>query len=347
MAKIIAIYIDHFEGEALPASWEAFGAAQQLNQEFEGEITAVVVGHKIRQVAEQALAYGASRVLLVENEGLSHFRPEPYATVLAHVLRESKAEIFLSPNTGRTRELAAMVAVDLETGLSPDVTQLALEDGVVSATRPIYAGKLFAKVSCAQCTPQMFTLRSRAFPMPDPSSSADGEIEVLEVAFDEPATNVLGYKDSESGVSLSDAAIVVSGGRGVSNNPKLVAPQDLTDEKEKEIWRAQQGFKLIQDLAQVLGAAVGASRAAVDAGYVPYAFQVGQTGKVVSPDLYIACGISGAIQHLAGMRTAKTIVAINKDGNAPIFKLARFGVVADLYEILPALTEALRSKLVK
>jgi electron transfer flavoprotein alpha subunit len=347
MAKIIIVYIDHFDGEALPASWEAFGVAQHLNQKFEGEIAAVVIGQNIRQVAEQALAYGARRVFLVENEGLSDFRPEPYATVLTHVLRESNAEIFLSPNTDRTRELAAMVAVDLETGLAPDVTQLELEDGVVSATRPIYAGKLFAKVVCADCTPQMFTLRSRAFPKPEPNPAPDGELEVMEVAFDEPVTNVIGYKESEGGVSLSDAAVVVSGGRGVSNNPKLVAPQEITDEKEKEIWRAQQGFKLIQDLAQVLGAAVGASRAAVDAGYVPYANQVGQTGKVVSPDLYIACGISGAIQHLAGMRTAKTIVAINKDANAPIFKLARFGVVGDLYAILPAFTDALRSKLGK
>ena len=239
------------------------------------------------------------------------------------------------------------MAVDLETGLSPDVIQLVLEDGVVSATRPIYAGKLFVKVRCADCTPQMFTLRGRAFPKQEPAPDAEGKIELVEVAFPEPVTHVIGYKESESGVSLSDAAVVVSGGRGVSNNPKLIAPQDITDEKEKEIWRAQQGFKLIQDLARVLDAAVGASRAAVDAGYVPYAHQVGQTGKVVSPDLYIACGISGAIQHLAGMRTAKTIVAINKDVNAPIFKLARFGVVGDLFEILPELTEVLRSKLGK
>jgi len=157
---------------------------------------------------------------------------------------------------------------------------------------------------------------------------------------------VTGYTEAGSGVSLTDANVIVSGGRGVSNNPKLAPPAGM-DEKQAEVWRAQQGFKLVGELASTLGAAMGASRAAVDAGYIPYAHQVGQTGKVVSPDLYIACGISGAIQHLAGMRTSKVIVAINKDADAPIFKLARFGVVGDLYEILPALTEAFRLKLGK
>ncbi len=156
---------------------------------------------------------------------------------------------------------------------------------------------------------------------------------------------MIGYKESEAGVSLTDAGAIVSGGRGVASYNASEPPPEVADEKEQEIWRAQQGFKLIAGLAGVLGAAVGASRAAVDAGYIPYSHQVGQTGKVVSPDLYIACGISGAIQHLAGMRTAKTIVAINKDPEAPIFKLARFGIVGDMHAIVPALTEALRSRL--
>jgi electron transfer flavoprotein alpha subunit len=159
-------------------------------------------------------------------------------------------------------------------------------------------------------------------------------------------TKVESYSTAEVGVSLTDANVIVSGGRGVSNNPNLTPPAGL-DEKQAEIWRAQQGFKLIGDLAQVLHAAVGASRAAVDAGYVPYSHQVGQTGKVVSPNLYVACGISGAIQHQAGMRSSKVIVAINRDPEAPIFKLARFGVVGDLYTIVPALTEALRKRLGK
>jgi electron transfer flavoprotein alpha subunit len=164
------------------------------------------------------------------------------------------------------------------------------------------------------------------------------------VAEDAIATKVVEYAESGGGVSLADAVTIVSGGRGVSNNPAL-EPPDGMDEKELEVWRAQQGFKIIGDLAKVLGAAVGASRAAVDAGYIPYEHQVGQTGKVVSPDLYIACGISGAIQHQAGMRTSKVIVAINKDPEAPIFKMARFGVVGDLYDIVPPLTEVLRQRL--
>jgi electron transfer flavoprotein alpha subunit len=147
-------------------------------------------------------------------------------------------------------------------------------------------------------------------------------------------------------VSLTDANVIVSGGRGVANNPALTPPAGM-DDKQAEIWRAQQGFKLVGDLAGVLGGAVGASRAAVDAGYIPYAHQVGQTGKIVSPDLYIACGISGAIQHQAGMRSSKVIVAINKDADAPIFKMARYGVVGDLYAILPLLTEAFRKRLGK
>jgi electron transfer flavoprotein alpha subunit len=157
---------------------------------------------------------------------------------------------------------------------------------------------------------------------------------------------VEGYTSGEGGVSLADANVIVSGGRGVSNNPALTPPAGL-DEKQAEIWRAQQGFALVNELAAVLKAATGASRAAVDGGYIAYAHQVGQTGKIVSPDIYIAVGISGAIQHLAGMRTSKVIVAINKDPEAPIFKLARYGVVGDLFQVVPALTAAFRKKLGK
>jgi electron transfer flavoprotein alpha subunit len=280
---------------------------------------------------------------VVEDPGLKEYRAEPYADVLSKVCTD--ADVVLFPTSGRTRELAAMVAVDLETGLAPDVISLEMADGSVLATRPIYAGKLLSKVTCKDCRPQIFTLRTRAFPMPEADSSQKGEVTSLAAEFNPSPVEVLGYKEAAGGVSLTDAAVVVSGGRGVSNNPSLDPPAEITDEKEQEIWRAQQGFKLIQELAEVLGAAVGASRAAVDAGYVPYVQPVGQTGKVVSPDLYVACGISGAIQHLAGMRTAKTIVAINKDPDAPIFKLARFGVVDDLFEVVPALTEALKEKI--
>lgn len=343
MTNKLFVYIDHFGGQPLPASWEAIGAARLLSPSFEGIVTAIVLGEEVQSIAEEALAYGADHVLVADDPALKDFRPEPYASVLASVLGE--AEVFLAPNNTRTRELTAMVAVDLETGIAPDVTGFEIEGSTITATRPIYAGKILAKVVCAEKRPQILTLRSRAFPKPEADSSRTGEIEAITIGAIAPATDVQGYKEAEVGVSLTDAAVIVSGGRGVSNNPGLEPPSGITDEKEKEVWRAQQGFALVQELAKVLGAAVGASRAAVDAGYIPYAHQVGQTGKVVSPDLYIACGISGAIQHLAGMRTAKTIVALNKDAEAPIYKLARFGVVGDLFEILPPLTQTLKSRL--
>jgi electron transfer flavoprotein alpha subunit len=237
-----------------------------------------------------------------------------------------------------------MVGVDLNTGVIPDVVEMDVTDGAVMAIRPIYAGKLLSKVTIPETRPQILTLRSRVFPKPEPEAGRSGDIESVDVEMEDPVTQVKGYGETEAGVSLSDAAVIVSGGRGTANNPDLEPPADITDEKEQEIWRAQQGFKLVGELAGALGGAVGASRAAVDAGYIPYAHQVGQTGKVVSPDLYIAAGISGAIQHLAGMRTAKTIVAINKDPDAPIFKLARFGVVGDLFDVLPPLIEELKNQ---
>lgn len=347
MSKNIWVVIDQFKGEALPVSWEAIGAARGLAEQLEGIVTAFVLGHQVENIAQEAFHYGADEVLLVDDMSLEDYRPEPYTTPLTRQAKESKPELILFPTTTRGREIAAMCAVDLDTGVLPDVTALELQDGRILATRPIYAGKLFCKVVC-ETNPQIITLRSRAFAKLEPDTSRSGSITTLEPAFseDEIATKVVGYAESEGGVSLTDAAVIVSGGRGVANNPTLTPPSGM-DEKEAEIWRAHQGFELVRELAVVLGGAVGASRAAVDAGYTPYVHQVGQTGKVVSPDLYIAAGISGAIQHQAGMRTSKVIVAINKDADAPIFKLARFGVVGDLYKILPPLTDALRKKLGK
>lgn len=345
MANKIISYIDHFDGQAAPASWEALGTARMIADELGEPVSAVVLGHEVEDLAKEAISYGAHEVLMTDDPALKDFRPEVYADALSDLAKESS--ILLFPTSGRTRELAGMVAVDLETGVIPDVVEIELEDGSVLATRPIYAGKLLSKVICSERRPQILTLRSRSFPLPEAEPGLEGEISAVSPELPDAPTQVLGYSESEGGVSLTDAAVIVSGGRGVSNNPSLSPPEDITDEAEQEVWRAQQGFELIRDLAQTLNAAVGASRAAVDAGYIPYAHQVGQTGKVVSPDLYIACGISGAIQHLAGMRTAKTIVAINKDQEAPIFRLARFGVAGDLHEVVPALTEALKERLGK
>jgi electron transfer flavoprotein alpha subunit len=344
---MVIVYIDHFDGRAIPASWETLGVGRNLAEATESEIKAVILGSAVEAIAQEALECGAGEVLLADEPALEHFRPEVYAEALTQIVTDNDPEIVLFPTTSRTRELAGMLAIDLETGLSPDVVEYELDGTVIIATRPIYAGKLLSKEVNLDRRPQVLTIRSRAFPTPEKGAGAAGAVTKVELELSEPATEVHGYKESVAGVSLADAAIIVSGGRGTSNNPSLEPPSEITDEKEQEIWRAQQGFKLIGELAKVLGAAVGASRAAVDAGYIPYSNQVGQTGKVVSPDLYIACGISGAIQHLAGMRTAKTIVAINKDPDAPIFKLARFGVVGDLYDIVPALTTALEEKLGK
>jgi electron transfer flavoprotein alpha subunit len=237
-----------------------------------------------------------------------------------------------------------MTAVDLSTGVLTDISGLEANGTELVATRPIYEGKLIEKTVCSG-KPVLATIRGRAFPKPEPDASKTGTPAKVEVKA-EALTNVEGYSASESAVNLGDAGVIVSGGRGVSNNPSLQPPAGM-DEKQAELWRAQQGFALITELANVLGGAVGASRAAVDAGYIPYSHQVGQTGKVVTPDLYIACGISGAIQHLVGMRNAKLVVAINKDSDAPIFKQARYGVVGDLFQIVPALTEAFKKKLGK
>jgi electron transfer flavoprotein alpha subunit len=347
MSDNIWVYIDQFKGEALGASWEAIGAGLGLAAELGGGVTAVVCGSGVEAVANQAVQYGASRVLLVDDPTLAEFRAEPYAAAIAKLADEDSPEVLLFPTTTRGRDLAAMVAIDLNTGVLVDVTAMEVVDGAILATRPIYAGPLFCQVQCS-ARPQIVTLRVRAFPKPAPDTGRSGEIvpAAAPVAEGEIATQVEGYGEREGGVSLNDAGVIVSGGRGVSNNPRLTPPAGLND-AEQEKWRAQEGFKLVGGLASVLGAAVGASRAAVDAGYIPYVHQVGQTGKVVSPDLYIACGISGAIQHLAGMRTSKTIVAINKDSEAPIFKLARYGVVGDLFDLLPPLTEAMRQRLGK
>ena len=327
------VYVDHFKGEVQPASWEALGLAKSF-----GTAIALVFGSGVdamASIANAAFEYGADEVIVVDDSALTDYRAEPYASTLS-ALASSSPDLILFPATTRTRELAAMSAVDLNTGVLTDVTGLEVNGNQVIATRPIYEGKLFEKTVCSG-KPIMATIRGRAFPKPAQKAGATGTVTKGD-AKTEAITTVQGYAASESKVSLGDAGIIVSGGRGVSNNPSLGLDEKAT---------AQVGFELVRQLASVLGGAVGASRAAVDAGYIPYANQVGQTGKVVAPDLYIACGISGAIQHIAGIRSAKTVIAINKDADAPIFKVARYGVVGDLFQIVPALTEALKKKLGK
>ena len=333
------VYIDHFKGEVQPASWEALGLAKSL-----GSASAVVFGSGVDVVAKAAFEYGADEVLAADDSALGDYRAEAYASTLSALASAQSPDLILFPTTARTRELAAMTAVDLNTGVLTDITGLEADGDQLVATRPIYEGKVLEKTVCTG-KPVLATIRARAFPKPEADESKSGTATKVDIKAD-ALTQVEGYSASESAVNLGDAGVIVSGGRGVSNNPSLQPPAGL-DEKQAELWRAQQGFALITELANVLGGAVGASRAAVDAGYIPYSHQVGQTGKVVTPDLYIACGISGAIQHLVGMRNAKLVVAINKDADAPIFKQARYGIVGDLFQIVPALTEAFKKKLGK
>jgi electron transfer flavoprotein alpha subunit len=333
------VYIDHFKGEVQPASWEALGLAKSL-----GTASVVIFGSGVDAISKTAFEHGAEEVFVADDAALTDFRVEPYASTLAALVSAQNPDLVLFPTTARTRELAAMSAVDLNTGVLTDVSGVEVNGSDIVATRPIYEGKLLEKTVCSG-RPVLATIRGRAFPKPEPDTSRTGTAAKVDVKSD-ALTEVAGYSASESAVNLGDAGVIVSGGRGVANNPSLQPPAGM-DEKQAELWRAQEGFSLITDLANVLGGAVGASRAAVDAGYIPYSHQVGQTGKVVTPDLYIACGISGAIQHLVGMRNAKLVVAINKDSDAPIFKQARYGIVGDLFQIVPALTEAFRKKLGK
>ena len=333
------VYVDHFKGEIQPASWEAIGLGKTL-----GSVSAVVFGSGVDAVAKAAFEHGADEVFVADDPALEDFRAEPYASTFSALASSQSPDLILFPITARTREIAAMSAVDLNTGVLTDIAAVEMDGDTLVATRPIYEGKVLEKTVCSS-KPVMASIRPRFFPKPEPEAGKSGEPINVEVKAD-ALTTIKGYSASESAVNLGDAPVIVSGGRGVSNNPSLTPPDGM-DDAAAEVWRAHQGFALIGELADMLGGAVGASRAAVDGGYIPYAHQVGQTGKVVTPDLYIACGISGAIQHLVGMRNAKVIVAINKDADAPIFTQSRYGVVGDLFKIVPALTAEFKKKLGK
>jgi electron transfer flavoprotein alpha subunit len=326
MSKDILVWVEQFNGQVAAPSWEALGAARRLSEPLGGQVCACLFGHGVENLAQEAVAYGADKVFLADDPTLADFRLEPYAALLAELARQHQPEVILLGATSRGRDLGPAVAVDLESGCVADCTGLEFQDGQLVATRPIYAGKLLCTCTVPERRPAVFTLRARAFPKPEPDSSRTGEVvRVAPVLKEEDIpSKVVGFHETGGGVSLTDAAIIVSGGRGVGG---------------------PEGFEPIRELARTLKAAVGASRAAVDAGWVPYEHQVGQTGKTVSPDLYIACGISGAIQHQAGMRTSKVIVAINKDPEAPIFQLAHYGIVGDLFKYVPALTAELKKRL--
>lgn len=324
MTQGALVWIEQFNGQPTAASWEALGAARTLAPD--GPVIAAVFGQGVGDAAQEAIKRGADTVLLADDATLADYRFEPYVALLAQIVEERQPAIVLAAATVAGREVMAGTAADVGGGLLTDVTELSLEGGKLQAVRPVLGGKALSVEAIVGDGSQFVTLRPRAFPASEPDENRSGEVVAVQppLAEDAIATKIEATQETGGAISLTDATIIVSGGRGVGG---------------------PDGFGPLRELADALGAAVGASRAAVDAGWIPYEHQVGQTGKVVAPDLYIAVGISGAIQHQAGMRTAKVIVAINKDPEAPIFKLARYGIVGDLFEVLPALTEALRQRL--
>ena len=323
----VLVYIEQFNGKAAPVSWEVLGKGKELAGQLGAKLAAVVIGDGVEGVAKEAVSYGADVVHLVEDASLAAYRVDPYAAVVEDLIKAHGPKIVLFPATARGKDLSAVVACDLDAGLAADCSDLSLVDGGLAAVRPVFSGNLLTTVVFTSPV-QIASVRPRSFPTPEPTA-AGGEIKKSGAVA--PATGVRdeikAFEVTATGeISLTDAKIIVSGGRGVSKDPAL-------------------GFKLVKELADTLGGAMGASRAAVDAGYIPYKYQVGQTGKVVRPDLYIANGISGAIQHLAGMGSSKIIVAVNKDPEAPIFSVANYGVVGDLYEVVPALTAEFKKRL--
>jgi electron transfer flavoprotein alpha subunit len=319
------VWIEQQQGKALRVSWEALGLARRLADGLSQPVTALVFGTNATALGREAVQRGADHVIVCEDATLADFRTDPYATLFSRLAKERQPTVILAGSTACGGDLMGSVAVDLEAGLIADAVSADLSDGVVKVTTPVYGGKLLASVLIPDGTPQMITIRARIFPLPEPDTGRNGEIEAVSPALSEEqiATKVVAFEGTGGKVSLTDAAIVVAGGRGVGG---------------------PEGYEPLRELCEVLGAALGASRAAVDVGWIPYEHQIGQTGKIVAPDLYIACGISGAVQHLAGMRASKVIVAINQDPEAPIFKLAHYGIIGDLFEIVPALTRAFRER---
>lgn len=342
----VYVWIESLNGTANNTSWEALGAGRTLADGLGVPLTALVFGEGAKALAEEAAKFGADAQIVCDDATLHAARLEPYAALLTRLVQDNSPNVVLAVGTNRGRELLAAAAADTDSGMISEVLELSVEGGQVKATRPAYAGKVLSDTVTVGDGTKFVTIRGRAFKPNDYNAGASASITTVDAVLSESdiATKVTSMEDAKGTVSLTDAAIIVSGGRGMANNPKD-APGDAGD---PAVWKAQDGYaNVIQPLVDVLGAAMGASRAAVDAGFIPYEHQVGQTGKVVSPDLYIACGISGAIQHQAGMRSSKIIVAINKDAEAPIFKLASYGIVGDLYKVVPELTKALKEKLGK
>jgi len=290
------------------------------------ELAAVIIGHDLEPACQDLICRGANKVYSVSDPSLENFHDEPYAAVMAELIKEYKPEIVLGGATTIGRALIPRVAIKVRTGLTADCTGLAIDEErrILLQTRPAFGGNIMATIICPNHRPQMATVRHKVMKEAGSAPNRTGEIIRKSYPPKMLASRTAVQKVVEeisNTIKLTEADIIVSGGRGL---------------------KAAENFKLIEDLAKTLQGAVGASRAAVDAGWIPYAHQLGQTGKTVAPKLYIACGISGAIQHLVGMQSSDCIVAINKDPEAPIFKVATYGIVGDLFEVVPALTRRLQ-----
>lgn len=329
MAKGIWVYAEQANGKFKKVTYEMLGAGRRLADELGEELCAVVIGHEVSELAESLGEYGADKIYVVESAELARYTTDGYTLALSKLAREHRPSVILIGYTVQGRDLAAHVAQRLGTGLCTDCTGIALEDGQIIFTRPIYAGKAFVEAAFAGGEPVMATVRPNALTPAQRQEGRKAEIIAAPTTFGPGDIRQVVREvvcQASGRPELTEADIIVSGGRGM---------------------KAAENFKILEELADVLGAAVGASRAAVDAGYAPHSMQVGQTGKTVSPQLYIACGISGAIQHLAGMSSSKVIVAINKDPEANIFKVADYGIVGDLFEIVPLLTREFKKLLGK
>jgi electron transfer flavoprotein alpha subunit len=318
MANTILAVLEQRENILKKSAFEVVTTASGLAKDLNLKTQAVVVGNDVNNLNEAA-KYGISDVTLFKNDELTNYSSSAYTEVIVNFAKEIDAEYIIFSDTSLGKDLAPRVAVKLNAGCLIDCVNLRASDGNVIATRPIYAGKALMDVKVTSPV-KVITIRPNVFKAL-PVDGGNLNQTTKEVASPDLSTRVVEFKKSEGKMDVAEADIIVSGGRGL---------------------KAPENFKLVEELADVLGAAVGASRAAVDAGWRPHREQVGQTGKTVSPSLYVACGISGAIQHLAGMSSSKYIVAINKDKEAPIFSVADYGIAGDVFEILPELTKEIK-----
>lgn len=316
MAKKVLV-LGEVRGEELRnVSFEAIAAGKEIANG--GEVVGVLLGENVTDLGKELIAYGADRVVVVNNEKLSNYTPDGFGQALRQVIDSENPDAVIMGHTSIGKDLAPKIAAKLDAGVISDAIAVEVDGDDVVFTRPIYSGKAFEKQKSREGV-LIATVRPNNIKALEKDESRSGDVSTLDVEIKDLRTIVKEIvRKTSTGVDLSEANIIVAGGRGV---------------------KSADGFKVLQELADVLGAAVGASRGACDAGYCDYSLQIGQTGKVVTPDLYIACGISGAIQHLAGMSNSKVIVAINKDPEANIFSVADYGIVGDLFEVVPLLTE--------